>query len=61
MIGDIFGRIIPKAYVNLPLYFRGSNKFASKRLTAFSKLVFAFAACNTYNNLIKVGEILNII
>ena len=57
MLGDIFGRITPKAYIHIPLYFRDSNKYASKRVSIFSILIFAFLAWNSFNNLKKVGKI----
>ena len=59
-IGDIFGRIIPRAFLSLPLYFRGSLKFASKRITLFSILVFVFIVWNSYKNIMTIGTIENI-
>ena len=60
-MGDIFERIIPSAYIDIPLYFRDDNKYASKRVTIFSIFVFAFAAWNSFNNLIKVGKMESIL
>ena len=60
MIGDCFGRIMPITYINLPLYYNDSNKFASKRITFFSILVFTFVSWNSYNNIYKIGKIVNI-
>ena len=52
---------MPRAYINLPLYFEDSNKYASKRITFFSILVFIFVSWNSYNNINKVGKIENIL
>ena len=51
---------MPRAYINLPLYFRGSNKYASKRITIFSIIILAFLIWSSYNSLIKIGKIENV-
>ena len=52
---------MPRTYINLPLYFNDSNKYASKKITLVSILVFIFVVWNSYNNLDKVGIIENIL
>ena len=52
---------MPRAYINIPMYFNNSNKYASKRITLISILVFIFISWNSFNNLDKVGKIENIL
>ena len=50
---------MPRSYINIPLYFNDSNKYASKRITLISILVLIFASWNSYNSIDIVGKIEN--
>ena len=51
---------MPKANINLPLYFKGNNKFYSNKITILSILLFLYIGWNSLNNLLKVGDIQNV-
>ena len=61
MIGDLFGRLLPKAFISILLYFRGSKRFAAKRITICSIIVFAFVVWNSNNYITNIGKIENIL
>ena len=51
------GKIFPKSKMKLPLHYKGSQYFTSRRVTLLSFMIISFILLNSYLSIIKIGQI----